>query len=442
MRATLLDPVRVGGALVMAGLVLLAWPTELWLGALGVELFAAGFWWWARAADDAPRAVRQWGWLRRAAAAMWLAAAVHQVLPAEIRTEVEGLWPVLQSIAVAWAGLELIGALPLARPFADLPGPGLSERAWVPVLLPAAGFLLLWRHAPSWTQVPVVRDGAIALLVITAALAVLRAFVRLRWTASLRWLAVADAALAAALVATAAVDSASCLVLWAGAAGSHAFLLATELRGALPRRGPIRSALWRVTAWVAVAALSWPMLVTVGFADGVARWPWLIGAAIPVTMAAWITVARLHEAPERRALARPDPALTLSALLAPAALAAAPLALATLWWGGLQPPFHVAAIAAVPALLGGIAGLGPQRVRQLSGATAARLAAAGQRTRGVSGGLWRVVVRWERAAVGLVMQAVRGLLAPLRDLHTGDAQEYLLVVVGIAVLAAVMPLLR
>ena len=34
------------------------------------------------------------------------------------------------------------------------------------------------------------------------------------------------------------------------------------------------------------------------------------------------------------------------------------------------------------------------------------------------------------------------LCAPLRDLHTGDAQEYLLFLVGLAVLALVLPLLR
>jgi hypothetical protein len=34
------------------------------------------------------------------------------------------------------------------------------------------------------------------------------------------------------------------------------------------------------------------------------------------------------------------------------------------------------------------------------------------------------------------------LAAPLRDLHTGDAQEYLLFLVGVAVLALLLPVLR
>jgi hypothetical protein len=37
---------------------------------------------------------------------------------------------------------------------------------------------------------------------------------------------------------------------------------------------------------------------------------------------------------------------------------------------------------------------------------------------------------------------VRVLATPLRDLHTGDAQEYVLFLVGVAVLAILLPLLR
>lgn len=444
MRKDLLHPARVGAVVCAAGLLLLGWRRELVLGAVGVELFATAFWWWARAAEDAPREVARWSWLRRPAAAMWLAAAINGVLPAEITTEIEGTWPVLEAIAVAWAGLELIGALPLARPFADLPGPRLTERAWVPVLLPAAGFLLLWRHAPHWTGVPFVAGAAIALLVFTAGLASLRAFGRLRWTVTLRWLAVSHAALAAALVATGAVDPGASLLLWVGAAGSHAFLLASELRGATPRRGPVRSALWRATAWASTAALAWPMLAMVGFdAAGHPRWPQLLGASIPVALVSWVTVARLLEAPERRALARLDPGVTLGHVLVPVVLAGGPLALVIAWWHGLRPPLHVVAIAALPALLGGLAGLAPRRVRaRISEATAQRLAQAGQGARGASGRVWRVVLAWERVLMAVVVRAVRALASPLRDLHTGDAQEYLMVVVGAAVLAAVIPLLR
>ena len=46
--------------------------------------------------------------------------------------------------------------------------------------------------------------------------------------------------------------------------------------------------------------------------------------------------------------------------------------------------------------------------------------------------------RWSAGATRLV----RVLATPLRDLHTGDAQEYVLFLVGVAVLAILLPLLR
>jgi hypothetical protein len=44
--------------------------------------------------------------------------------------------------------------------------------------------------------------------------------------------------------------------------------------------------------------------------------------------------------------------------------------------------------------------------------------------------------------VGAFQRLVRVLSAPLRDLHTGDAQEYLLFLAGLAVLALTAPLLQ
>src|SRR5207245_6054117 len=103
---------------------------------------------------------------------------------------------------------------PLVRAFSDLPGPFLGVRMWLPALLPVAGFTVLWRHAERWTSVPAVRQTAIVLLVITAVLAVLRAYARRTWTASLRWLVVADCAFAAELVAGGAIVPAASLLLW------------------------------------------------------------------------------------------------------------------------------------------------------------------------------------------------------------------------------------
>jgi len=79
---------------------------------------------------------------------------------------------------VVWAGLELLAALPLARSFSDLPGPFIAARAWLPALLPAAGFLILWRHDTHWVDVLVVRRVAVALLLVTAFLGALRAYAR------------------------------------------------------------------------------------------------------------------------------------------------------------------------------------------------------------------------------------------------------------------------
>jgi len=44
--------------------------------------------------------------------------------------------------------------------------------------------------------------------------------------------------------------------------------------------------------------------------------------------------------------------------------------------------------------------------------------------------------------LGALRRAIRAMTGPLHDLHTGDAQEYLLFLVGLAVLAVVLPLLR
>jgi hypothetical protein len=52
------------------------------------------------------------------------------------------------------------------------------------------------------------------------------------------------------------------------------------------------------------------------------------------------------------------------------------------------------------------------------------------------------VLTRERGAVDLIARIGQGATSPLRDLHTGDAQEYLLFLVGVAVLALLLPLLQ
>jgi hypothetical protein len=434
----------VGGLLCVVGFTLLA-RGALFLSALGLEAIAAAFWLWARASDDAPEQVARWVWLRRPATALWLAGAVHaaapwlshQLLAAGGTTELL-LW--VEAVAVAWAGLELLAALPLARPYSDLPGPFVALRPLLPVLLPAAGFLVLWIHSAHWSGVVPIRQVAVALLLATAALAALRAFARRQWTASLRWLVISDSALAAVLVAHRSMPADASLLLWLGAAGGHGVLLAGELRGAITRRGTFVTRLWRAASGVALACLAWPALLAAGAEPGRVGPIYFGVASFTVALAAWITVGRITRAPERRLVMRPDPVLTVSQLAAVAVLAAGPVALARGWWAGFEPPWRASILALIPVLVGS---LGALLVRQGSGVPvrdALRRIGAGMPN--LARSTFRTVVAIERRAVSVLVAATRAVTTPLHDLHTGDAQEYLLFLVGVGVLALVLPLLR
>jgi hypothetical protein len=68
--------------------------------------------------------------------------------------------------------------------------------------------------------------------------------------------------------------------------------------------------------------------------------------------------------------------------------------------------------------------------------------AAGATARDFALAVFRSVTLAERRVAGVLGRMLRALGAPLRDLHTGDAQEYLLFLVGVAVLALLLPLFR
>jgi hypothetical protein len=435
-----------GGILSVAGLVLV-WLPSLWAGALGMELLAAAFWCWARAAEDRKQQLGRWTWLRRPATALWLAAAAGLV-STEVASVGDGfvvasltrllLW--VQALGVVWAGLELLAALPLARPFAERGGPLPGIGPWLPVMLPSTGFALLWRHVIHWTSVPEVRRAALLLLVLTAVLATLRAFSRQRWVASLRWLIVADGVLASALLALSVVPSEVSLMLWFAAAGGHAALLAGELRGMAPRRVAASHILWRMSGWLSIATLSWPLLVTLGFGPpGLRNRGFAIPTAIAVALATWVMIRRMVEAPERRAMVRRESAVSLSRLTAALTMVVGPLALVMAWWTGFEVPWHVAWLALAPALVPGVIAWWferhPERIPTLAWPR-------GDVARAAATNLFRATVAIERRLVGLLAGLLRGLLAPSRDLHTGDAQEYLLFLVGISVLALIIPVLR
>jgi hypothetical protein len=434
-------PRPVGGLLCAAGLALIVLPARF-APALGVESLAAGFWWWARASDEPAFQVLRWSWLRRPATALWLAAAIEMALPGPaagfpVPPATLAFWSRVEAIAIVWAALELLAALPLARPFSDLPGPLIAHGAWLPALLPAAGFLLLWRQAPRWLDVDEVRQAAAVLLLLTAALAALRAYGRRRWTAGLRWLVVFDSALAGVLLSSGAVPPWIAVVLWIGACGTHAYLLAAELGGATSRRGPVMAMLWRMTSWISTAALGWPLLAAVGNLGPRGAVLTLVCGGIPLALVSWVNVARLVEAPERRAFARPIPWLTLSRVAPALLLGGVPLALASAWWVGFAPKPLWALLALAPAVLGGALGLLVVRP-----AEAGRGARAGRIAQHAARRLFRLVIGLERALVSGAARLVRVVATPLRDLHTGDAQEYVLFLVGVAVLAILLPLLR
>lgn len=467
IRAFRLSPRHVGGILCGAGLGLL-WFPSLIVTALGAELLAAAFWVWARATETPREQVARWAWLRRPAQALWLAAAIGILMPGlgDLgfgRGSAVELLRWLQAGAVVWAGLELLAALPLARPYSDLSGPLLAIRPWLPAILPAAGFMLLWRHQDQWNGIAYVRDTATALLLVTALLATLRAFGRLQWLVSLRWLLVSDSALAAVLVAQGIVHPEIAMLLWLAACGGRTFLLASELRSAAPRRGPFISMLWRAAGWTSSTALSWPILIA--FGAGTPRLVMLAATLLPAVITTWVIVSRLEEARERRAMARPSSPLTLGHLMAALTLLLGPAALVTAWRHGLPAAPGLVLLALVPAAVSGAmatvvlrwrrqhAGItaeapevivdpaqSPERVS--AGSRLATLAAVSERLRAAARGVFRWITGLERRLVGGLQRLGTMLVSPIHDLHTGDAQEYLLLLAGLALLALTTPLLQ
>ncbi len=459
-------PSRYAGVLAAsAGVALLMLPGVSW-AALGLELVALSFWLWARSLPDRGEQLARWSWLRRPAMALWLAAALFLALP-----ELRMVWapvpapppmdvfippaflpaptPVtrdpmlllrtIASLAVLWAGLELMAALPLSRPFPDLSGPARGVGPWVTALLPVTGFLVLWRQAPLWTVAPLVREIAVLALMLAAALATLRAYGRRSLTAILRWLVVYDSALASMLVARDVVSGEVAALLWLGTAGGRLIALAAELDGKAARRGPALTRLWRVAGWVAGTALAWPLLASVSFAQGRFHAIEYGVLAAPVFLASALWLKRVVEAPERRAMSRQeDRAPRVSRVGAVATLLVGPIALAWAWWRG----FDVSGPAALLGLLPAALGWWP--VRRMQGAAPASAAAevAPGGTRDFALSTFRAVTLIERQIAAAIGGVARALGAPARDLHSGDAQEYLLFLVGVAVLALLLPVLR
>ena len=435
--ALLADP----GLIVLRSARDLPWPLLATGLALALELIALAFWWWARSSLDAADQLRRWSWVRRPAQALWLAAALGALSGRLAGNSLALPWlSEIAAAAVIWAGLELVAALPLARAYSDLSGPLLSIRPWLPALLPEAGFVVLWTMAPLWSALVPLQRIAEALLILTALLATLRAFGRLQLATALRWLTVWDCAMAAALVGTHSVMPTVALLLWLGASSGHVFMLAGELRGAAPRRGAMLSRMWRTAGWVSTATLSWPLLVALAtrpLSPGLLLT--LGGAAITVMLTTYVSVRRVVRAPERRSMMRAESALTLSHLSAMVAMTVGPAAIAAAFLFGYRPLVSACSLATLPALGGLLLALLGARPRAALSQTLER---AGGRTRQAARTAFRVVTDSERRLVQALDRATRTAVAPLRDLHTGDAQEYLLFLVGLSVLALVLPFLK
>jgi len=300
------------------------------------------------------------------------------------------------------------------------------------------GFLVLWRQAHLWAAAPLTREIATLALMVAVVLASLRAYSRRSLTATLRWLVVYDSALASMLVARDVLPGGIAAFLWLGAAGGRLISLAAELRGKAGRRGPALTRLWRIAGWLAGTSLAWPLLTEMGFGGGRFH-PVEFGVlAAPVLLASALWLRRVVEAPERRAMARPDDrSPRVSRMGAVATLLAGPLALGWAWWQGFEVSWPGALLALLPAAL---AWWPVRRRAPAAEGTAAAPAPGGTRDFALS--TFRAVTLIERQIAAAIAGVARALGAPARDLHSGDAQEYLLFLAGVAVLALLLPVLR
>jgi hypothetical protein len=299
----------------------------------------------------------------------------------------------------------------------------------MPALLPAAGALVFLRHSAARSLVFAGIDWGQVILLAAALIAVLRAFGRQSWRRCLRWLIVTQSALAALLASVETVREWVAMLLWAGACGGLAVWLVAEYRGAALRRDRRLIRLWKLAGWSSGAVLAVPLIVA--YVHGLQRHVGMAaGVGLVVMLAAWIVVRRPQLAPERRAMTRRRAMIPVSVLAALATLALGPLSLALAWRAGYRAPILGLLAALAPSVAGG--GL----------ALWTRIPAPRVAVRAFAEGLFRTVARGEHQLVARGGRVGRWLASPLRDLHTGDAQEYLLFLVGLSVLMLLLPILE
>jgi hypothetical protein len=437
-------------ALLLGGGMAGIWLPNLGLDAVALECVVTAFWLWSRRAEDAELHVRRWSWLRRPAAALWLAFALAAVSgggeaarvlrsdPMEFGVREALQWGA--ALATWWCALELLSAPPFLRPYPDWIGPHARAGSWLPLVLPLCGLAAALRASRLWVGVPGLGPLLATLLLSGALLAVVRAFARPVWTGNLRWLACADASLAAALLALGRAPVAGVLLLLVAAFGTRALLLASEARGADMRRTRASRALWRFVSWLAGGGLAWAVGLELTDAGGGFAAVAMLVAPLVGALGAWITVRRLVAAPERRAHPRsagvPIVQFALGLGLTWCALAGLVLV------GGRAIVAGGGWAAITLALLLGVAGAAPRLMHRIGGPVVTAMGSVGGRSRSLARAAYHALVRLVAAAVGMVGALGRALLMPLRDLHTGEAQEYLLLLLAFTVVAMVLPLLR
>jgi hypothetical protein len=80
--------------------------------------------------------------------------------------------------------------------------------------------------------------------------------------------------------------------------------------------------------------------------------------------------------------------------------------------------------------------------RLLAGTRLAALESVSERLRAAARTAFRWITGFERRLVAGLQRLGTMLVSPIHDLHTGDAQEYLLLLAGLALLALTTPLLK
>src|SRR5262249_39787047 len=155
----------------------------------------------------------------------------------------------------------------------------------------------------------------------------------------------------------------------------------------------------------------WPLLATLGFGPPGIASPWAaVPTAFAVGLGAWVTIRRMVEAPERRAMVRRESAVSLSRLIAAITMVTRPIALIMAWWSGFETPWPGGAIANLPAVGSGLVAWWLDRHPIKLPEPTAEIQRQREVARGAATALFRTILAIERRVVDLLTRIGRGLL--------------------------------